>query len=189
MRVGFCWLVTGLFCVDIGLFCMHTGIFCVHIGLFCVFIGLLCGYRALFVESFRTLFFRWCWRRQTVPECSVMYVLQYAVIYSNVLQRVVACCSVLQYDEAPECHRCCSYVVCCIVLHCTVLQSVAVCCSVLPYVAVWWSARMQQVLQLYCVLQCVVACCGTLQNLSFWMCSKCCSYGCFENIRGTFAQT
>ena len=67
---------------------------------------------------------------------------------TRLLQRVVACCSVLQCGEV-----CCSVLQCGEVC-CSVLQCVAVCCSVLQCVAVCCSAS-QCVAVRRSVLQCV----------------------------------
>jgi len=82
-----------------------------------------------------------------------------------VLQRVAACCSVLQcvavccsstYSRERELTfgECCS-VLQCVAVCCSVLQCVAVCCSVLQCAAVCCS-----------VLQCAAVCCSVLQRVA-----------------------
>jgi len=50
-----------------------------------------------------------------------------------VLQCGAVCCSVLQYDLAPNLSIVCCSVLQCVAVCCSVLQCVAVCCSVLQY--------------------------------------------------------
>jgi len=84
-----------------------------------------------------------------------------------VLQRVAACCSVLQY--AVNCIRRIAKllmpsVVCCSLLHS--LQHVAVCCSMLQRVAVCYELCKEDRSAsdaVRNVMQCVAACCRVLQ--------------------------
>ena len=71
------------------------------------------------------------------------------------LQRVAACCSVLQ----------------CVAVCCSLLQCVAVCCNVLQRVAVCCN-----------VLQCVAMCCNVLQCVAVCLqcVAVCCSVSSFE---------
>jgi len=77
-----------------------------------------------------------------------------------VLQRVAACCSVLQCAELSW-RMLRRVAVCCSVLQCaaacrSVVQRPAVCCSVLQCGPVWCSVLQH-------VLECVAACCSVLQ--------------------------
>jgi len=112
------------------------------------------------------------------------------LLRSSVLQRVAACCSVLQCVAvgvvvcvavciAVCVAVCCSCSLCprrgalaalqCVAACCSVLQHVAVCCSVLQCVAVF-------VAVLLATLQCVAACCSVCRSLCCSMCCRvCCS--------------
>ena len=90
------------------------------------------------------------------------------ILYCSVLQRVAACCSVLQRVVlSPTCSD--RYT--CVAVSCTVLQRVAACCSVLQRVILYCSALQLAISPTGThVLQCVIVCCSVLQRVA-----ACCS--------------
>ena len=96
--------------------------------------------------------------------------LHRAALHYYLLQRVAACCSVLQYDASDCCNRLANMiefstesntVLQRVAARCSVLQCVSACCTVLQCVVA--SCNVLQYVAVCCsVLQCVVASCSVL---------------------------